>query len=105
MSDAEIITIGLVAALYYQGNYALACCFLHEQNCIPYHLGKSRFSRRLHRVKAHCLTLFQVSCESWKALTEKSLYAVDTFPVAECEYYRIPRAKLDQDDAYRSLSG
>ncbi len=101
VSDAEIMTIGLVAALYYQGNYALARCFLHEQNYIPYPLGKSRFSRRLHRVKGHYLTLFQLLAESWKALNEESIYAVDTFPVAVCDNIRISRAKLYHDEAYR----
>jgi hypothetical protein len=31
LTDAEIMTIALVAVLFFGGNYALACAFLHEQ--------------------------------------------------------------------------
>lgn len=60
VSDAEIRTIGIVAALYFGGNYTLARVMLKEQGYIPDMVGKSRFSRRLHRVKHYFLTLFNV---------------------------------------------
>lgn len=31
LTDAAVMTIALVAALFFGGNYALTCCFLHEQ--------------------------------------------------------------------------
>ena len=40
--DAEIMTIAIVAALYFGGNFALSRSFLKEQGYIPAMLGKSR---------------------------------------------------------------
>jgi hypothetical protein len=31
LTDAEVMTIALVAALFFGGNYAVTCTFLHEQ--------------------------------------------------------------------------
>jgi len=46
MSDAEVMTAGLVAALYFGGKHKLACEFLQEQGYIPQMVSKSQFSRR-----------------------------------------------------------
>ncbi len=58
MSDAEVITTALVAALYFRGNFESARSFLHEQGYIPRMLSKSRFLRRLKRIRPLLLTLF-----------------------------------------------
>lgn len=48
MSDAEVMTTAIVAALYFGGKYHfLACQLLSEQGYIPQMLSKSQFSRRL----------------------------------------------------------
>ena len=101
VSDAEIMTIGIVAALYFGGNYSLARLMLQEQGYIPGMLGKSRFSRRLHRVKHHFLTLFNVLGEVWKEESEENIYVVDTYPIPVCDNIRIFRCKLYQDEIYR----
>ena len=51
MSSAEIMTVAIVAVMYYGGNFALACRCLHAPQWMPDMLGKSRFSRRLHRIR------------------------------------------------------
>ena len=38
---------------------------------------------------------------TWKQLNTESLYVIDSFPVAVCDNYRIPRAKLYQNKQYR----
>jgi hypothetical protein len=101
MSDAEVMTTAIIAALYFGGNYAQARRLLASQGYVPRMLGKSRFSRRLHRIKPFFLTLFSVLGEHWKALNEESIYAIDTFPIPACDNYRIPRAKLYQEAQYR----
>ena len=45
MSDAEVITTGLVAARFYNGNQSLACEYLLQHNLIPKMLSQSRFCR------------------------------------------------------------
>jgi hypothetical protein len=39
--------------------------------------------------------------ETWKVLNIESVYVIDSFPVAMCDNYRIPRAKLYQQEVYR----
>jgi len=101
LCDAEIMTIAIVAGLYFGGNYALSRTFLKEQGYIPNMLGKSRFSRRLHRVKHHFLTLFNVLAQMWKELNEAGIYILDTFPVAVCDNIRIASCKIYQGEDYR----
>src|SRR5689334_12168645 len=73
MSDAEVMTVALVAALYFRGNFALAGRMLTEQGYLRVRLSRSRFSRRVHRVKRLFLTLFAVLSEHFKALNEESV--------------------------------
>jgi hypothetical protein len=101
VSDAEVMTIALVAALEYGGNYAAALRMLSDQRYVGYRLSRSRFSRRLHRIKRHFLTLFAQLAEVWKAVNEEGIYAIDTFPISACDNYRIPRSRLYQGEAYR----
>jgi hypothetical protein len=101
MSDAEVMTTAIVAVLFYGGNYAQARRMLASQGYVPRMLGKSRFSRRLHRIKPFFLTLFSMLGEYWKALNEESIYAIDTFPIPVCDNYRIRRAKLYQGEEFR----
>lgn len=101
MSDAGVMTTALVAALYFGANFSQACRFLLSQGYMPRMLSKSRFSRRLHRIKPFFLTLFSLLAEHWKELDTDCHYAIDTFPVVVCDNYRIPRAKLYQSEAYR----
>jgi hypothetical protein len=101
MSDAEILTTAIIAALFYGGNYAQARRMLVSQGYVPRMLSKSRFSRRLHRIKPFFLTLFSILGEYWKALNEESIYSIDTFPIPVCDNYRISRAKLYQGKKYR----
>lgn len=101
MSDAEVMTTAITAALYYGGNFALARRMLTSQGYIPRMLSKSRFSRRLHRIKPFFMTVFNLLGEYWKGLNEESIYAIDTFPIPACDNYRISRAKLYQEEQYR----
>lgn len=101
MSDAEVMTVALVAALYFRGNFALAGRMLSTYGYLPCLLGKSRFSRRLHRIKPWFLTLFALLGEEFKAMNTESVYVIDTFPIAACDNYRISRSKRYRGEAYR----
>lgn len=104
MSDAEVMTVALVAALYFGGNFALARRCLNRPDYILPMLSKSRFSRRLHRIKHHFLTVFGVLAEMWKQVNDSHIYSLDTFPVAVCDNYRILRAKIYQEEAFRGFT-
>jgi hypothetical protein len=101
MSDAEVMTTGLVAALFFGGKHTLACAFLKEQKYIPQMLSKSQFGRRLQRLDTLFLMLFRVLGESFKELNEESVYIIDSVPIAVCDNIRIRRNKIYGDEAYR----
>lgn len=103
MTDAEVMTTAIVAAVFYRGNFESARKYLQENKFIPVRLSKSRFNRRLHRVRDVFLTLFAVLGETWKELNTESIYSIDSFPIAACDNYRIRRCKLYQDEAYRGF--
>jgi hypothetical protein len=52
---------------------------------MPVGLEKSRFSRRLPRIKPWFLTLFAVLGEHFKEMNAESVYVLDTFPIAACD--------------------
>jgi hypothetical protein len=101
MTDAEVMTTALVAALHFRGNFELARRLLQEQGYIPRMLSRSRFNRRLHRLADLFLTLFSLLGETWKDLNAKSIYVIDSFPIAACDNYRIPRSKRYQGEVWR----
>lgn len=101
MSDAEVMTTAIVAALHFSGNWEQARELLSQDSYIPTMLGKSRFNRRLHAIGELFLTVFQVLGELFKQLNTAAVYVIDSFPIAVCDNIRIPRARLYQDEAYR----
>jgi len=101
MSDAEVMTTGLVAALFFGGKHNLACAMLKEQKYIPGMLSKSQFSRRLQQLDYLFIALFQVLGESFKELNEESVYIIDSAPIAVCDNIRIRRNKIYGDEAHR----
>lgn len=101
MTDAEVMTTALVAALYWRGNLESARSFLKQTGCIPQMLSTSRYNRRLHQVKNRFIQLFTLLGTMWKALNGTSVYVIDSFPVAVCDNYRIPRAKIYRDETFR----
>src|SRR5574341_313103 len=101
MRDAEVMTTALVAALHFRGNFELARRLLQEQGYMPNMLSRSRFNRRLHRLADLFLTLFSLLGETWKELNVDSIYSIDSFPVAACDNYRIPRSKRYRGEVWR----
>jgi len=101
VSDAEVMTIALVAALYFGGNQALSNCFLTEQGYIKFRLSRSRLCRRLQRVRIYYASLFDQLGAFFKEQNSEQLYVVDSMPVAVCDNYRIQCCRIYQDEGYR----
>jgi hypothetical protein len=101
LSDAEVMTAALVAALFFGGNQALANRFLSEQGYIRCALSRSRFCRRLQRLEAVLAQLFALLAEGFKATTAEQLYALDSMPIAVCDNCRIGRCAIYQDKCFR----
>ena len=51
MNDAEIMTTAFTASLFFRGNHESARAMLQQHGYITHMVSKSRFSRRLHRLK------------------------------------------------------
>jgi hypothetical protein len=101
MSDAEVITTGLVAMLFFRGNFEAARALLSTPRYMPHMLSRSRLNRRLHRLTELFGMLFELLGYTWQQLNTESVYVIDSFPVVVCDNYRIPRATLYQQEAYR----
>ena len=101
MSDAEVMTTSIVAAMFFSGNMESGRTFLKEQGYIPKMLGKSRFNRRQHRIADLFLTVFDLLGSFWKELNEQSIYILDSFPVTACDNYRIPRSRRYVGESWR----
>jgi hypothetical protein len=101
MSDAEVMTAAIIAALFFGGNHVQTCRFLREMGYMPRMLSKSRFNRRFHRNAELFWSLFHLLGGTWKQLNEHSIYIIDSFPVAACDNYRICRSRLYQGEAWR----
>src|SRR5436305_2373362 len=104
MSDAEVMTTAIVAALYFGGNFERARDLLASPHYMPQMLSKSQFNRRLHAVGDLLLTVFKVLGETFKQLNTASLYILDSFPVAACDNIRIKRDKRFCSEKFRGYT-
>jgi hypothetical protein len=100
MSDAEVMTTAIVAALFFGGKHENARKLLKEQGYMPGMVSKSQFSRRLHRLDWLLVTLFRVLGEHFKQLNAESIYIIDSAPIAVCDNIRIQRNKIYGDKAH-----
>ena len=101
VSDAEVITIAIVAMLHFGGNFEKSRLVLHELGLIGRLLSRSRFSRRMNRLSDLIYRLFHQFGNTLKDLHWESRYLLDSFPVAVCDNIRIRRCRLVRDEQYR----
>jgi len=101
MSDAEIITTALVAAIFFSGNHSKACAYMKDHNLIVRMLEKSRFNRRLHRLSMLMNDLFHQIGMILKETSDCTEYLLDSFPVPMCDNIRIFHVKLIHSEEYR----
>lgn len=81
MCDAQIITISIIAARYFGGNYIKAKAYLRAHWGINY-IVKSRFIRWLHGLEPTMIICFYTLSEVIKPLSIDSIYIIDSFPIA-----------------------
>lgn len=85
LNDAAILTTAIVASVCHGGNFAVAQGMLRAPQYFGCVLSRSRFSRRLNRLKAHLLTLISLLGLFWKERNTDQIYIVDTFPIPVCD--------------------
>ncbi len=101
MNDAEIMTTAFIASLFFRGNHESARTMLQQHGYIPHMVSKSRFSRRLHRIKELFIILFDLLGQTWKTLNTDAIYVIDSLPIAVCDNIRIRRSKIYSDEHFR----
>lgn len=101
LTDSEVITIALVAARYFNANFEQALGHMLDYGYIDKRLSRSQFNRRLHRLSSIIENLFYTLASLWKCTHEERIFSLDSFPVAVCDNYYIPRCKIYQKEAYR----
>jgi len=79
------MTTAILAALRFGGNFKSARQALQDKGYISHKLRKSRFNRRLHRIKDLFLNLFRLFGETWKELNAQSIYVIDSVTVVQSE--------------------
>jgi hypothetical protein len=96
VTTAEVLTVAVVAARYFQNHQERALCVLQQLGAIP-RLSTSRFNRRLHQAQAvlddGLQWLSQLVARPWLAI-------VDTLPLPVCHRVRLERCKKVQGKAY-----
>ena len=103
VSDAEIITIALVAMLYFGGNFERARLVLHQLGLVKRLLSRSRLNRRIHRLADLIALVFHQFGSVIKDLNWESRYLLDSFPVAVCDNIRIGRCRVVTGENYRGF--
>lgn len=101
MSNAEVMTTAIVAALHFGANLARARVWLRDTGFIPAMLSESRFVRRLGAVQDLLAALFLTLGAAFKRLNAPMTYAFDSFPVPACDNIRIREAKIYQGKVHR----
>lgn len=101
VSNAEVITIALVAMIYFGGNFERSRLVLHELGLITRLLLRSRLNRRIHRLADLIGLVFHRFGAVIKDLNWESRYLLDSFPVAVSDNICIKRCRIVRNENYR----
>lgn len=105
LSNAEVMTVPLVAACFFGGKIESAREFLIEHHYLSYPLSQSRLNRRLHALPLDLWnTLFALLGEVFKQHNEKGDFVIDSLPIPACDNIRICRCKLFQGEEHRGYT-
>ena len=96
-SDAEVLTVALVAAKYFQNHQERALQMMHLGRYLSGALSVSRFSRRLHRL-ADWLGLALETLGTLLATGE--VFLIDSMPVPVCRRARARRSRKLRGKAF-----
>ncbi|MDR2927746.1 MAG: IS982 family transposase [Cytophagaceae bacterium] len=100
-SDAEIITVVLLAARYFSGNTEKSVCFVRSTGLMPGMPCKSRFNRRLHNIGEFLSQLFFYTGQAIKDMSLETTYSINSFPVEVCHNIRTGRYGIVKGEQYR----
>ena len=94
---AEVLTIAIVAAKYFQNHHERGLCILQRLGYIG-KLSISRFNRLLHQLQA---CLYEISLVLGEIFAQNKVFIIDTSPVPVCRWVRRKRSKKLQGRQYQ----
>lgn len=89
-TDAEVLTVAIVAAKYFQNHHERALCVMNECGYLSGRLSVSRFNRRLHALSDWLLLVAETLGELF---TTGETYVIDSLPVPVCRRVRAWRCR------------
>lgn len=96
VSAAEVLTVAVVAARYFQNHHERALCVLQRIGALP-RLSVSRFNRKLHQLVKE---IGQVLSVLMRLLQTGTLFMIDSMPVPVCKRARAGRCRKVQGKRY-----
>jgi hypothetical protein len=96
VSAAEILTVAIVAAKYFQNHHERALCILIKLGDIP-PLSVSRFNRRLHALRDW---LYGIVVLLGDLFAGGEVFIIDSMPLPVCKRVRARRCKKVRGRAY-----
>jgi UDP-N-acetylmuramyl pentapeptide phosphotransferase/UDP-N-acetylglucosamine-1-phosphate transferase len=81
LSDAEVLTVAVSAALHFRNHQERTFYVLERMGYLSGHLSISRFNRRLHKLRDWLEMVLLVLSE---VLAEQSVYIIDSLPLPVC---------------------
>lgn len=81
VGDAEVLTIGVVAAAYFHNHHERTLCLMQRLGYLSGKLSVSRFSRRLHRLGQWFAALLSVLGDLF---AQGMLFIIDSLPLPVC---------------------
>ena len=97
LTDAEVLTVAVVAALYFQNHHARALQVLIGMRYLAGKLSASRFNRRLHALGDWLRLLLGTLGE---VFTTGEAFLLDSLPVPVCRRVRARRCRKVRGAAY-----
>jgi hypothetical protein len=101
VSDAEVLTVAVVAAAFFENHHARALAVLRATGYLSRALSTSRFSRRLHALADWLALVLDVLGElvahGQAAICD---FIIDSMPVPVCKRVRARRCRTIQGRAY-----
>jgi hypothetical protein len=95
MNQAEVMTVAIVAALFYGGNFSRARQVLMWTGHVQNMLSESRLNRKLHQIDFSIWNIaFKVISKAFQQTDTSFDYLIDSMPVEVCANYRSYRCKL-----------
>jgi hypothetical protein len=101
MSDAEVLTTAIVAAVDFGGVIAHAAAALKQSNVIPTMLSNGRLSVRLAAVTDVLVSLFEHVATHFKHLNSSGEYILDSMPLPISQMARLRRSRLVRSRSLR----